>query len=569
LNAGLEKSSQLLNDAQRNANTLSKALEANGLSIHNANGQLITENQLLQTAADLVRRAQSPQDQIAIAQMLGFTKEWIPLLEQGSAAIAGLGDEARRAGALIDDETVQRAADFDKEWRKSSVEFDAYMKSALYGLLPIVDDLIQRAGKFISSFDKGKIQQASDESFKQFREETGIPDSGGIHIDTENLSKALLEWTDSPVSPARRISGARNLLASRAWSGDLSGVGGFTRIPGGDNGKDAVDRAIDSLRKHTEQQLADVQAVGLGDAALARFSATAAETAAVQANGGKETDAQAQKFADLRESAAAAAEALARAKVSSQIDFGNKTMFLSQDDVAIASQLKGIYGNDVPAALASIEAAALRVNTAFRGISSSVESDLVNGLTDIVSGAKSASQGFADLEMAVVKAIEQMIIKITIVEPLMRSLQSTFSGGFNLSGLGFNPIAGVTGSAHGNVFAAGNIVPFANGGIPDVVASPMIAPMAMFGENGEEAIMPLRRGPDGRLGVAAGGAGGSTNVNIHNYTDAQPSVQTAPNGDINVTFRRTMDAGVGDSLANGAGRRVLSQQFGLNQFTGR
>jgi hypothetical protein len=215
LNAGLEKSSQLLNDAQRNANTLSKALEANGLSIHNANGQLITENQLLQTAADLVRRAQSPQDQIAIAQMLGFTKEWIPLLEQGSAAIAGLGDEARRAGALIDDETVQRAADFDKEWRKSSVEFDAYMKSALYGLLPIVDDLIQRAGKFISSFDKGKIQQASDESFKQFREETGIPDSGGIHIDTENLSKALLEWTDSPVSPAR---------AQNFWSSQLAGL---------------------------------------------------------------------------------------------------------------------------------------------------------------------------------------------------------------------------------------------------------------------------------------------------------------------------------------------------------
>jgi hypothetical protein len=94
-----------------------------------------------------------------------------------------------------------------------------------------------------------------------------------------------------------------------------------------------------------------------------------------------------------------------------------------------------------------------------------------------------------------------------------------------------------------------------------------IAPMPIFGENGEEAIMPLRRGPDGRLGVAAGGASGSTIVNIHNHTDAQPSVQTVPNGDVTVTLRRAMDAAAAGSLSDGAGRGVLSQQFGLKPFT--
>jgi len=49
----------------------------------------------------------------------------------------------------------------------------------------------------------------------------------------------------------------------------------------------------------------------------------------------------------------------------------------------------------------------------------------------------------------------------------------------------------------------------------------------------------------------------------------QPTVQTSPNGDISVTFRRAMDAAAGDSVANGAGRRVLSDQFGLKPFTGR
>jgi hypothetical protein len=52
--------------------------------------------------------------------------------------------------------------------------------------------------------------------------------------------------------------------------------------------------------------------------------------------------------------------------VASQIDFARRTAFLSPQDVAIANQLKGIYGNDVPAALASSEAAAMRVNNAIK-----------------------------------------------------------------------------------------------------------------------------------------------------------------------------------------------------------
>jgi hypothetical protein len=125
INAGLQKSASLLNDASRNANSLSKELDANGISVKNANGQLISQNQLLGIAADLIKRAQNPGDALAIAQMLGFTKEWIPLLEQGAGAMSALTDEAKKAGAVIDDETIHRATEFDAQWRKSSVEFSS------------------------------------------------------------------------------------------------------------------------------------------------------------------------------------------------------------------------------------------------------------------------------------------------------------------------------------------------------------------------------------------------------------------------------------------------------------
>lgn len=57
------------------------------------------------------------------------------------------------------------------------------------------------------------------------------------------------------------------------------------------------------------------------------------------------------------------------------------------------------------------------------------------------------------------------------------------------------------GFAMGGVFRYGRVMAYANGGIPDLVNSPTLAPMALFGEAGPEAIMPLRRGADGRLGV--------------------------------------------------------------------
>tara|TARA_A100001201_G_scaffold29620_1_gene32134 strand:+ start:1615 stop:5418 length:3804 start_codon:yes stop_codon:yes gene_type:complete len=63
-------------------------------------------------------------------------------------------------------------------------------------------------------------------------------------------------------------------------------------------------------------------------------------------------------------------------------------------------------------------------------------------------------------------------------------------------------------SADGNVIQSGQIKPYAKGG---VVAAPTFFPMkgnnvGLMGEAGPEAILPLRRGPDGRLGVENTGA---------------------------------------------------------------
>jgi phage-related minor tail protein len=87
-----------------------------------------------------------------------------------------------------------------------------------------------------------------------------------------------------------------------------------------------------------------------------------------------------------------------------------------------------------------------------------------------------------------------------------------------IGGLIASGVEGLMGavSAHekGGSFAQGRVMPFASGGVVNgPVTFPMRGGLGLMGEAGPEAIMPLTRGADGRLGVAAQGAGGRA-VNV-------------------------------------------------------
>lgn len=134
------------------------------------------------------------------------------------------------------------------------------------------------------------------------------------------------------------------------------------------------------------------------------------------------------------------------------------------------------------------------------------------------------------------KAFDGLIFDGDSLSDAMKNLansmaQSTYNAAMrpvtdHFGGLIANGIGGLMGRilpfADGAPFSQGRVMPFASGGIVSG-ATPfsMRGGMGVMGEAGPEAIMPLARGPDGKLGVR--GSGGFSPTIVMNITT--PDVQ--------------------------------------------
>jgi phage-related minor tail protein len=150
---------------------------------------------------------------------------------------------------------------------------------------------------------------------------------------------------------------------------------------------------------------------------------------------------------------------------------------------------------------------------------------IVGAFQDISNGTKTVGEAFN----AMARQMVQDMMNILIFQPLMESLTSSITsamGGTPSSGPGYGDLFGGGGPSYdfgsgpekillANV--GGTVKAFANGGI---ISSPT---MSLMGEAGPEAVLPLKRGANGKLGVEGGG-----NVTVNQ------TFQFAANGDESV-----------------------------------
>jgi hypothetical protein len=277
----------------------------------------------------------------------------------------------------------------------------------------------------------------------------------------------------------------------------------------GDEAKDAYDRAQESIEKYSAriQALADTE--GKGAAATEELKAQAQLFTAAQQAGIPITDKVRDRIQDLAQDAGDAAEALARAKVASQTEFNTKSAFLTPSDLAIAQQLKGIYGNDIPAALNSSEAAALRTADALKQISTIGQDVNRSFLVDFETQIRNGASAMDALKTAGINALGKIADKL--VSMAADNLWSSAFGGSG--GLG-----GIISSLVGGGGPTGTIQ-VGSQSFPKFASGTDFAPggLSLVGEKGPELVnLPrgsqvipnnvLRSGANGGTSVSVGGA---------------------------------------------------------------
>tara|TARA_R110002126_G_scaffold10227_1_gene45762 strand:- start:5182 stop:7461 length:2280 start_codon:yes stop_codon:yes gene_type:complete len=142
-------------------------------------------------------------------------------------------------------------------------------------------------------------------------------------------------------------------------------------------------------------------------------------------------------------------------------------------------------------------------------LAATIETSMGDAFMAMSDGTKSVSDAFRTMAAEVVREL----YKVYVMQVAIAAIK-TFAGGF---------------FADGGAFSGGKeVTAYANGG---VVNGPTNFAMAggktgLMGEAGPEAIMPLKRGANGKLGVQMEGGGGSTHVTNNYNISANTSEDT-------------------------------------------
>ena len=190
----------------------------------------------------------------------------------------------------------------------------------------------------------------------------------------------------------------------------------------------------------------------------------------------------------------------------------------------------------------------------------------------IVQFAMTGQLSFTNMANSIIADIIRIQARMAI-----SGLATSIFGGINTSGTEgaanfIGPPAALA-NANGNAFMGGNVIPFAKGG---VVSSPTLFPMAngagLMGEAGPEAVMPLTRDGSGRLGVRAGGGGGtSIEINVQNnaagdgYQASATSKESNGKNIIDIVVEKVKTSMNQDVRNNGNFSQTFANAYGLRR----
>jgi hypothetical protein len=366
-----------------------------------------------------------------------------------------------------------------------------------------------------------------DDSIKNGTEVSVFGFGTGIRLPkdviTEDMNRKKRDEIQARIDDLERQPNSYPKMPAQTGTGNRP-----TPKPTSTDTNDRFDTGVGAIEKRTAALVAEAAAIDLGTEArdkakiAAQLEAVAKQANAAAGLGENVVTAEQRKVIDeVAQAYGGAAVAMEKAKVAAQIKFDKSTAFLSQEDVAIASQLKGIYP-DVATALNSVEAAGMRAANGMRELGNLGRDVNRSMFVEFGQNLRNGMSAWDAFKQAGVNALGKIADKL-----MEMAANKLWESAFSSTG------GGLAGGLLGGI---GKLFGFDDGGYTGPGSKNQIAGAVHKGEvvwsqadvrraGGVSAVEAMRHGAALATPVAASGGspininGGSTTININGNAD--------------------------------------------------
>ena len=475
---GLRKLAQTQAEAAEGVKTYSEAYAKLGISVKKADGSLKPSDQLLGEIAEKFEDLPNGPEKAAVAMdIFGRSgSKLITLLNGGSEALERFNYETSENFA-------RNAEFFNDQIQILAFQFDGFRQQLADFLLPTLNSIILAFSEILSSEnDLTGMFQALDVVIK------------GVAVSIAATAMGIVEIVEATKSLAKILGS----LAMEDFGGAFqAGQEFFTGVGG----------RYDFNKKIMDMLTGRVEAPATPNKAF-----TPLQTIQLQGGGGAGAGAASSAQGAIGRGLGRVGQVMEMlAGLREENRLLNASLVGKREEVELEIQIEQMTKGLTPELAAHVEEQ-IRANAALQDKLDKQEEDKRN--QDELNKKITESQKlFEKVKDTVATGLTNAIMGLI---DGTKSLSESLSGVLRQVGSMFLQfgIRSLLPFAKGGVFAQNNVVPFAYGG---VVNKPTLFPMAngmgLMGEAGAEAVMPLRRGRGGRLGVEAAG-GGMTTVNV-------------------------------------------------------
>lgn len=600
LNTGIGKFSENIGKAAEGDKAMIESLQGLGVKILDLKGNLLPTEELLVEVARKITAIDDPARKVAAAvEFFGKAgKQMIPTLAEIAKGFGSMSAEAKAAGALISTEAIAKFDKLADSAAKAHLVMRAmFAENAAGPLTTLVETITSKMSNLSTAIAAARNSL------------------GALLLLAANPTTAVAPFIASALGSSATEKIAKEIATQRSLIEQAQ-----IDLAKNPQGADVINAEIAKAQtlltaleqKQQVMSVAGKAAAAYGDpdniSILPAVTVKGALDPIVKGSGGGSSAAQpkvideaakaAEKLASWMRDANVAFDAyIANEEVSQQALFMSKEAAMAlrleqemlnkakADDVTLTGEQKQQISGWAEQMAAASEKT--RQMTELFDLAKEVTSGFFTDFMQSLRDGQSLFEALGNAGMNALNKIADKLMQMAVDDLVSKAFGGGKGGGggglFNFLGglLGFGGGSSGTGVgtgtgytyAHGAAFAGGNVIPFARGGI---VSRPTLFPMAngagLMGEAGPEAVMPLRRGPGGRLGVeASGGGGGAIVVNIHNYAEGSKATakqSKGPGGEMQIDVIVEMVEGkMAGRMARGQGSlgRVIEGTYGVQR----